>query len=153
MFICFWERMCTHVHASGGGTEREGDRGSEAGSELIAPCGTWTLELWDHDLSQSRPLNLLSHPGSPDVVSFLVEPVWSFCWRNNFLIPWFLVDELNCFLPVWFLWAFLSISGLRTDLMASSGVFPGLQPGIGLSNDKMCCRAVLSGCPLKLTFP
>ena len=27
--------------------------------------GAWTHEPWDHDLSQSQPFNLLSHPGTP----------------------------------------------------------------------------------------
>ena len=44
---------------------------SEAGSRLWARCQhrAWcrarTHELWDHDLSQSRTLNRLSHPGTP----------------------------------------------------------------------------------------
>ena len=36
-----------------------------------ARCGAQTHELWDHDLSQGRTLNRLSHPGTPVVVLLL----------------------------------------------------------------------------------
>ena len=69
MFIYFWERErkseseCT----SRGGAEREGHGGSKAGSALTAqsPLRAQTHEPWDHDLSRSRTLNRLSHPGAP----------------------------------------------------------------------------------------
>ena len=52
------------------GAEREGDTESEAGSRLRAgstepDAGGRTHEPRDHDLSQSRTLNQLSHPGAP----------------------------------------------------------------------------------------
>ena len=69
MFIYFWETK----RMSGGGREkeREGDTESKAGSRLQAVstepsrCGAQTHEPWGHDLSQSRTLNPLSHPGAP----------------------------------------------------------------------------------------
>ena len=62
MFIYFWERGTQSV--SRGATE------SEAGSRplscpLRVQCRAWTQELQDHDLSWSRMLNRLSHPGAP----------------------------------------------------------------------------------------
>ena len=56
---------------NGGGTEREGDTESEAGSRLraISPEPDSGLELTDRDivrdLSRSWTLNRLSHPGAP----------------------------------------------------------------------------------------
>ena len=53
-----------------GGAEREGDTESEAGSWLWAvstePNTGLELKPWDHDLSQSRTLNWLSHPRAPE---------------------------------------------------------------------------------------
>ena len=50
----------------------EGQREREAQNPKQAPscqhrawCGTWTHELWDHDLRWSQSLNWLSHPGGP----------------------------------------------------------------------------------------
>ena len=67
IFYFFWERR--RESASEGGAEREGDRGSEAGSVLTAESLTWGLNSWtcllDHDLSRSRILNWLHHPGAP----------------------------------------------------------------------------------------
>ena len=69
MFIYFWE------------TESEQGRGRERGrhrirSRLQAPScqlrawhRAWTHEVWDHDLSQSRTLNQLSHQGTPSDIS------------------------------------------------------------------------------------
>ena len=53
--------------ASGGGTEREGDRGSEAGSALTAASPMWGSNSGtrDHDLSGSPILNGPSHPSAP----------------------------------------------------------------------------------------
>ena len=50
------------------GAEREGDTESEAGSKLSAQsliCGARTHKPQVHDLSQSRTLNRLRHPGAP----------------------------------------------------------------------------------------
>ena len=45
-----------------------------AESERGAPCGAWSHEPWDRDLSQnqSRMLNQLSHPGAPNFSSLLI---------------------------------------------------------------------------------
>ena len=53
--------------ACGGGAESGRDRGSKASSscQQRAWCRARTHEPWDHDLSQSRTLNWLSHPGVP----------------------------------------------------------------------------------------
>ena len=60
--------------SSRGGAEKEGDR---IQSRLQAPScqhrawhGAWTRELQDHDLSWSRTLNPLNHPGTPNVFLF-----------------------------------------------------------------------------------
>ena len=70
------ERERERQSMSGGGAERRGDTESEAGSRLRA-VGTGpdaglepTDQLRDHDLSQSRTLNRLSHPGAPLVIQF-----------------------------------------------------------------------------------
>ena len=66
MFIYFWERKSVQV--SRGGAERDGERGSDVGSGLTAEktqCGARTHEPQDHDLSRSKTLNQLSHPGAP----------------------------------------------------------------------------------------
>ena len=52
--------------------QREGDTESEAGCQHRARHGTWTHELWDHDLSWSQTLNRLSHTGAP-VWLFLLD--------------------------------------------------------------------------------
>ena len=48
-----------------------GDKGSEAGSSLIAESPMQSLNSQDHDLSQSGTLNRLSHPGAPSISIFL----------------------------------------------------------------------------------
>ena len=70
-FECLFlrERQRAREHTSGVGAEREGDTESEAGSRLQAvntEPEAWLelTELQDHDLSQSRTLNRLSHPGA-----------------------------------------------------------------------------------------
>ena len=67
MFIYFWDRERKSMR--GGGAEREGDRIPSRFQALscqhTAQRGARTHELWDHDLSQSRTLNRLSHPGAP----------------------------------------------------------------------------------------
>ena len=55
---------------SRGGAEREGDTESKDRLQTLswqhqAQCGAQTHELRDHDLSQSRMCNRLSHPGAP----------------------------------------------------------------------------------------
>ena len=65
MFICFGERQS----ASRAGAKRKGDTESETGSRPWAvhtgpDTGLKTINPWDHDLSQSRTLNQLSHPGA-----------------------------------------------------------------------------------------
>ena len=74
MFIYFWEREGERWSANGEGVERQGDTESEAGSRLWAVrtesgCRAWTHETRDHDLSWSRTLNCLSHPGAPCMIS------------------------------------------------------------------------------------
>ena len=74
MFIYLWETEWEW----GRGREREGDRIWSRLQTLScqhrARHGTQTHELWDHDLSQSRMLNQLSHPGAPGV-SFQFLPL------------------------------------------------------------------------------
>ena len=58
--------------------ERGWDRGSEAGSVLTAAraqCGGLNAWTRDHDLSRSRMLNRLSHPGAPLLLLFTVSIV------------------------------------------------------------------------------
>ena len=56
---------------SRGGAEREGERHriqsrlQALSCQHRARCGARTHRLWDHDLSQSRTPNRLSHPGAP----------------------------------------------------------------------------------------
>ena len=63
---------------SRGVADRERDTESKAGSRLWASgqhrawCGAQTHELWDCDLSRSRTLNRLSHPGTPILLVFKV---------------------------------------------------------------------------------
>ena len=86
-----------------GGTEREGDRirsRLQARScQHRARRGAWTHKLWDHDLSWSRMLSWLSHPGVPfpgslkvpvcqwwiwglRMISFMVNPPLMFPWSH-----------------------------------------------------------------------
>ena len=55
--------------ASRGGTERGKhriwSRLQALSCQHRAWCGAQAHKLWDHDLSWSRPLNQLSHPGAP----------------------------------------------------------------------------------------
>ena len=68
-FIHFWDRQ--EVSRGGAERHRETDTQSKAGSRLScqhrARYRAQTHELWDDDLSQSRTLNLLSHPGAPSM--------------------------------------------------------------------------------------
>ena len=73
MFIFyFWERQ--RQSTSGGGTEREGDTESEAGSRFwaVSTEPDTELELMNYEIMLSAEdhdlivmLNLLSHPGAP----------------------------------------------------------------------------------------
>ena len=68
-FIHLWETERDRTRVGKG--QREGDTHTQR-SRLKAPScqhraphKAQTQELWDHDLSQSRILNWLSHPGTP----------------------------------------------------------------------------------------
>ena len=80
MFINIWERETDRQSTSRGGAEREGDTESEAGSRLRAvstePNAGLELTNQDHDLSWSRTLNQLSHPGAPGIRSHFIC-VWN----------------------------------------------------------------------------
>ena len=75
MFVCMYISMCIFIfifilekeRMQVRQRQREGDRGSKAGSVLTqqVQCGARTCELRDHDLSLSWTLNQLSHPGAP----------------------------------------------------------------------------------------
>ena len=60
-------------HKQGRGSERETQNAKQApGSELSAQSPTWarTQGPRDHDLSRSRTLSRLSHPGAPTASPF-----------------------------------------------------------------------------------
>ena len=48
-------------------------------------CGAQTHELWDHDLRQSRTLNWLGHPGTPEflVLIQVCGNLWQQPWVTN----------------------------------------------------------------------
>ena len=77
----FWktERETYRAWAAEGHRERDGGRHKiwswlQASScQHRAWCRARTHEIQDHDLSQSRTFNWLSHPGAPDVDLFLGE--------------------------------------------------------------------------------
>ena len=60
MFIFEREKESVHEHECGRETEREEDRGSEAGSLLSVQSPTWVLNprTLRHDLRQSQMLDL-----------------------------------------------------------------------------------------------
>ena len=66
--------MCAQAGTeSGGGAEREGDKGSEVSPHADSSNPDEGLELTspqDHDRSQSWTFNQLSHPGAPQIISF-----------------------------------------------------------------------------------
>ena len=70
MFIYFWERETEH----GQGRERERGRHRIRSRLQAVSCQhraqlrARTHKPWDHDLSQSRTLNWLSHPGAPFLI-------------------------------------------------------------------------------------
>ena len=85
VFIFFFNFFLTFIYfrdrekqsMNGEGAEREGDTESEAGSRLwaISPepdVGAQTHRPRDCDLSWSRTLNRLSHPGAPTMCLFLI---------------------------------------------------------------------------------
>ena len=60
-------------------------------SQHRAQCGAWTHELQDHDLSQSRTLNWLSHPGTPEELLSWIED------RRLALLPkWLPIQTHKC---------------------------------------------------------
>ena len=65
MFIYFWERQ----HEQGMGREKGRHRNWSRLQALSCQHRAWhgagTHKPWDHDLSRSRRLNQLSHPGTP----------------------------------------------------------------------------------------
>ena len=75
MFMYIWEKERDSAWVE------EGQRVPETiGSRLQAPScqhrarrGARTHEPWDHDLSRSRLLNLLSHPGAPRRPNFQIK--------------------------------------------------------------------------------
>ena len=84
MFIYFWERETDRQTEHEWGRGRERGRHRNRGRLQALSCQhrawreAWTHKQWDHDLSRSRMLNQLSHPGNS--VAFLIL----------FLLTWFL---------------------------------------------------------------
>ena len=90
-FIYFWETE----HEWGKVRERRRHRiwaGSrlQASVQHRAPCGAWTHEPWDHNLSWSQTLNWLSHLGAP--VNSLINQA-CFHTRGKHLLWWFIKTE------------------------------------------------------------
>ena len=75
MFIYFWERERQRQSVSRGRAERGGHRIRSRLQVLNcqdgAQCGARTHEPWNHNLSRSRTLNRLSHPGTPHNTKYL----------------------------------------------------------------------------------
>ena len=89
MFIYFWETE--RARAGEGKRETETQILKQApGSELSAqsPTWAWTHEPWDHDPSQSRTLNRLSHPSAPVASS----------WQNSKHLLLYLLSGFGLFL-------------------------------------------------------
>ena len=75
-FIYFWERAETECEWVGGrerGRHRIPSRLQALSCQHGARCGARTHRPWDHDLSWSRTLNRLSHPGAPSLFSNVAE--------------------------------------------------------------------------------
>ena len=73
------------------GAERDGDRSWSRLQALScqhrARRGAQTYQPWDHDLSRSRTLNQLSHPGAP-YFNFFEEPPYCFPeWLHQLALP------------------------------------------------------------------
>ena len=66
-FIYFWDRERQHKRGRGRerGRHRIGSRLQALSHQPRAQCGAQTHGPWDRDLSWSRRLNRLSHPGAP----------------------------------------------------------------------------------------
>ena len=85
-------KKCLFIFERASETERKQGRDSKRGthkiwSRLPAPScqhrawrGAWTHKPWDHDLSQSRMLNRLSHSGVP-ILWLLCDPKLHF-WHK-----------------------------------------------------------------------
>ena len=70
-FIYFWDRERQSMNGGGGrerGRHRIGSRLQALSHQPRARHGAWTHGPRDHDLSWSRTLNRLSHPGAPEVL-------------------------------------------------------------------------------------
>ena len=72
VFIYFSEREREHERGRSRGRETE-DLKRALCWQQRAQCGAWTHKQWDHDLSGSRKLNRLCHPGAL-LSSFLMLP-------------------------------------------------------------------------------
>ena len=83
IFNYFWERE----HKRGGGERKR--------RQCRAQGRVWTLELWHHDLSWSRKLNPLSHPGASKKI------VW---FLSSVLLMWDHVDWFADAEPSLHLW-------------------------------------------------
>ena len=126
MFIYFWDKERQSMNR--GGSEREGDTESKTGSRhwAVSTEPDMGLELtdWDHDLSRSRTLNRLSHPGAPHsfkVYSFVES--WSchhsqyessFITPKRYLLP---IGISSSFLPSPLAQALLMYFPSRRDLL------------------------------------
>ena len=79
MFIYFWETECKRGRGREKGRPRIQSRLQALSRQHRARCGARTHGLWDHDLSRSRTLNRLSHPGAPSSYLFLYKEctIWA----------------------------------------------------------------------------
>ena len=106
LFFFFLKKQFSNVYFSAKETEHEHGRGIEKGRQRIrsrlravscqhrARYGVWTHKLRDHDLSSSRTLNQLSHPGAPReffkvMEMFYISRAVMFIWVYGFVkIHW-----------------------------------------------------------------
>ena len=79
MYIYFWDRERQSMNGGGSerGRHRIWNRLQALSCQHRAWCGARTHGPQDHDLSRSRPLNRLSHPGAPGL--------WP-SWKENYLV-------------------------------------------------------------------
>ena len=87
--VYFWERERERERESGGrgrerGRHRIRSRFQTPSCQHSAWCKAQTHKLWDHDLSQSRTLNQLSHPGVPMIMNLLIYLVLLSCFSGIF---------------------------------------------------------------------
>ena len=79
--------------------QREGDTESEAGSRIWAvstePDVGLELKPWDHDLSRSRLLHRLSHPGTPCIFNVSLFHFSLFFWVRQVSDP--ILENVGCF--------------------------------------------------------